>query len=566
LLDEGTVNGVMVGAANGWNGQRAAHQILARYFHTLRHMKARQAIYRGFYFLRNKTAASRQNLHLVPIDRIQERLSLDPPIPARQCLDERSFTYLNRSLRFNGPVDWNYSGFGKLWEYNLNYFDFLNQPEIGPEKGLGLIYEFMERIHSSRVGLESYPICLRTINWIKFLSRFGISDRKIDGSLRAQVRILRKNLEYHIMGNHLLENGFALLYGSFYFRDRELFRKARKLLTAEMAEQILSDGGHFELSPMYHQIILDRLLDCVNLVQSNPSLHHHLEGSAENEAAFLGLLKEKASLMLGWMRQMTFGNGRIPLLNDSAESVAPGSADLFEYAGRLGIEETNTHLSESGYRKMSDKGIEILMDVGRIGPDYIPGHAHADTFNFLLHLEGLPVIIDTGTSTYENGPMRSWQRSTRAHNTVEIDGEDQSEMWGSHRVARRARVRELREDRKTIEAMHDGYRRLPGKPCHRRKWSIRERSLEVCDTIEGNFREAAGRFHFHHEARIHLRQEDAGSGEVLLHNGITLAWRVLEGAARIVETVCHPEFNVTIPNSCLEVPFQGRRIRVELTW
>lgn len=35
-----------------------------------------------------------------------------------------------------------------------------------------------------------------------------------------------------------------------------------------------------------------------------------------------------------------------------------------------------------------------------IGPDYIPGHAHADTFNYELRIDGVPFIVDTGISTY----------------------------------------------------------------------------------------------------------------------------------------------------------------------
>jgi uncharacterized heparinase superfamily protein len=97
-----------------------------------------------------------------------------------------------------------------------------------------------------------------------------------------------KNLEYHLLGNHLLENGFALLFAAVLFPESPLSRKAEEIIRAELGEQILADGAHFELSPMYHQIILDRLLESINILQSN-NLFSQL----------LPVLCDKASVMLG---------------------------------------------------------------------------------------------------------------------------------------------------------------------------------------------------------------------------------------------------------------------------
>ena len=75
------------------------------------------------------------------------------------------------------------------------------------EQGLELIRKFISQISDNREGLEPYPISLRGINWIKFLTIHDISDKEIDFSLYAQYQILLDNLEYHLLGNHLLENG-----------------------------------------------------------------------------------------------------------------------------------------------------------------------------------------------------------------------------------------------------------------------------------------------------------------------------------------------------------------------
>ena len=129
--------------------------------------------------------------------------------------EAQKFVFLNLPHDFTKEIDWNYGGFGKLWTYNLNYFDFLNQENTNTEKVLGLISDYIARESRLKDGLEPYPISLRGINWIKFLSRNGIKEQKIDETLYRHYQILCSNIEYHLLGNHLLENGFSLYFDGF---------------------------------------------------------------------------------------------------------------------------------------------------------------------------------------------------------------------------------------------------------------------------------------------------------------------------------------------------------------
>ncbi len=166
-------------------------------------------------------------------------------IQALNRYSNKRFTFLNLSKEFD-KIDWNYSKFGKLWTYNLNYFDFLNQKGFSKREGKELIYDFIDNIEDIKDGLEPYPISLRGINWIKFLSRFDIKDKKIDDTLLAQYYILLDNLEYHLLGNHLLENGFSLLWGGIYFNDDKLLKKAEEILiTRTSCNKYSVDGAHF---------------------------------------------------------------------------------------------------------------------------------------------------------------------------------------------------------------------------------------------------------------------------------------------------------------------------------
>ena len=339
-----------------------------------------------------------------------KRLNFYPSISFPNLNSNKSFEFLNLKKEFHDEIDWNWIAYGRLWAYNLNYFEYLNQSNMTPEMGVNLIESFIEQIPKCKIGLEPYPVSLRTLNWIKFFQKYQIQNQKFDSILFAQLHLLTKRLEYHLLGNHLLENGIALLFGAYYFNDNEFYKKAKKILIPQLEEQILNDGAHFELSPMYHSIILFRLLDCYNLVLNNEYFSGELAV----------VLKEKIEAMISWLNEITFQNGDIPLMNDSTFKNAPSTRQLIDYALALGLDiSKQITLKDSGYRKLRSPKFELVADVGSIGPDYQPGHAHADTFNFELHINKRPVIVDTGTSTYEINNIRFYERSTAAHNTVD---------------------------------------------------------------------------------------------------------------------------------------------------
>ncbi len=455
---------------------------------TVSYLKLIQIYFRLYYFLRNRLRKATHFTYKFKKDSVSSTLKFQNSIFLQEAYKNDTFEFLNLSVSFENEIDWNYKKYGKLWTYNLTYFDYLNQKDIALDDGLKLMKNFINNMSSIQDGLEPFPISLRSINWIKFLLRHKIKDKTIDDSLYAQYYMLVDNLEYHLLGNHLLENGFSLLFGACYFDDKFLLQKAEEILFRELNEQILKDGAHFELSPMYHQIMLFRVLDCVNLAQNN---------SSENTNELLKFLKTKASMMLAWLDNITFTNGNIPLFNDSAINITPDSKLLFDYAEKLNIKFQNIPMKECGYRKFKNELYECIVDVGNIGPDYIPGHAHADTFNFELCIDKQPIVVDTGISTYEANERRTIERSTTSHNTVEINKTSQSEVWGGFRVANRAYATKIQETTHGIKATHNGYEKKYTL-LHEREFVFDRNTLEIVDTIK-SFKEymAIARIHFH---------------------------------------------------------------------
>lgn len=518
---------------------------IIRLFNTIKYLKLIQIYYRFFYYIRNWFRRVGGFSYSLSIPSQSLNLSLAQSIPSNNSYTDTIFTFLNISHKFDDKIDWNFSDFGKLWTYNLTYFEYLNQKLISKEIALSLINDFIDQIYSLEDGLEPFPISLRGINWIKFISQHNINDQKIDDSLYAQFKMLLNNLEYHLLGNHLLENGFSLLFGAYYFQDDVFYLKAKKILMQELNEQVLRDGAHFELSPMYHQIMLFRVLDCINLVKRNDWKNQEL----------LELLKGKAEVMLGWINSITFENGKIPLLNDSANKIAPTTEELNKYAYKLlsDIEEDFKkskieRLSDSGYRKRKNDKYEIVVDVGNIGPDYIPGHAHSDMFSFELYVHGHPLIVDTGISTYEANEKRQLERSTRSHNTVEINAENQSEMWGGFRVANRAKIIRFDETEASIEATHDGYQKKG--IWHTRKFIFGAGGITIYDRIEGKKTcTSIAYLHFHPEIDVQLDENN----RILCNNCLIRFSEVKEVLLEPYEYA--PEFNKTIASVCARIIF-----------
>jgi hypothetical protein len=189
---------------------------------------------------------------------------------------------------------------------------------------------------------------------------------------------------------------------------------------------------------------------------------------------------------------------------------------------------------------LHDRGF-ALVDVGPACPDDLPAHAHADLFSFELSLDGHRFIVDSGVGEYQAGPWRESYRSTRAHNTLAVDGEDQIECWSSFRVARRARV----FDREVIEAplvrgvtaRHDGYARL-ASPVHVRRTFVElaGQAWLVLDRLEGS---GVHRWDSFVHSAPDVRIEIAEPGYARLTRGskhLTIAWFGVQHAAVIKGT------------------------------
>lgn len=536
-------------------------------FNTVKYLKVGQVLNR----VKRKFIKPKVNLLDIP----ENSYPLSKVEPVIQCSQrmhgESSFKFLNKEFILKTPEDWNAKGQDKLWLYNLHYFDDLNA--INSEQRAiwhgNLIQNWIDdNPLGFGNGWEPYPSSLRIVNWIKWsLTSCDLKKEWLD-SLAIQVRFLSQNLEYHLLGNHLFANAKALIFAGLYFKGSEAndwLQSGVRILNKELPEQVLADGGNFELSPMYHAIFLEDLLDIINIYQVyNKTLPDNIVSITIQ--------------MLEWLKVMCHPDGEMAFFNDSTLGIAPTLDELLNYAKRLGVTCSNskaskfTHLKESGYIRVNKGELAIIADVAEIGADYIPGHGHADVLSFELSLFGARIIVNPGISTYESGTNRNMQRGTQAHSTITIDDTDSSEVWGGFRVAKRAKVFNTNNIKKgdnvKFSACHDGYKKLNGKVIHCREWNVSKNLLEIMDDITGSGKhKISSVLPLHPEVIVCNTQDDSVELQVK-GKKIKISFTG-KGSLLVRESQYHPEFGLSIDNKNIIYNYNGSlpfKSSIKVSW
>lgn len=490
------------------------------------------------------------------------------------------FRFLNVERQLEFPAGWTDPGAERLWLYNLHYFDDLVASGFAERAAWhqALIERWIaDNPPAAGVGWEPFPTSLRIANWVKWAAHGGeLPPHGLD-SLAVQLRWLERRLEYHLLGNHLLTNAWALVLGGLFFTGPEADRwlgAGWQIYDRQLPEQILPDGGHYERSPMYHSAVLEQLLD---VVAASEACAERLPNSARERVQ---QLSDTIARMRAYLAAVVHPDGQIALFNDAALDIAPDPGQLEAYARRLGLPELAplapgvTQLADSGYVRIEQGPAVAILDVAPLGPDFLPGHAHADTLSFELSLFGRRLIVNSGTSTYADGPLREWQRSTAAHNTLELAGESSSEMWGSFRVGRRARAQCLSAEEQTradggtrllVSGMHDGYRHLDPDFTQARVWILEQGSLCFSDAVWGQAGDwpAVSRLHLHPEVELEPSTGEAGEVVAFQLAGHGGRIRAAGRSIHVEPSRYYPRFGVCQENRCLEFDSRGANVRIE---
>lgn len=390
-------------------------------------------------------------------------------------------------------------------------------------------------------------LAIRIINWVWAIELIRPSGVVDDALLRQVYPIAYRHLwdvqrqysRYSSANNHLIGEAAGVYVGASYFRSirtaNQWRAEAKAILIAEMASQVHADGVHMELATGYQLFVMQFFL---------------IVGLAGRESGdeFPRDYWDRLEKMFDYVAALCEG-GTPPLFNDAddgyvldlggekgdARLMIGAAAVVFDRAdfGRLAGDQTEAALWLTGNRPKiresaqpdvntlaprafadagvyllqtgpsGGKNISVAFDAGALGFGRIAAHGHADALSFTLRVNGLEFLVDPGTYDYFTHPeWRRYFKSTRAHNTIEIDGLDQSESLGLFLWGRRAVTRcTLWEDGASavrIEAAHDGYERLASPVTHRRKVVLDKatRHTTVSDHLIGHGQHMVHQ-HFH---------------------------------------------------------------------
>lgn len=389
-------------------------------------------------------------------DLLRDSLSQSERDRYRNLVDDAidgTLTFLNRSIDFGDEIDWNHElldEYPLLWRLKLQSFEFLEWAVLGfddPSEAEDIHAQFQRWLlswaESNPIGDTKYlrrswiphSVSLRVLNWSRYAAWCEQADIPVDDRLYRQIfknaLFLKNHIEFEVGGNHLIENAIALVVAGVLFENHETGWMETGLEVLEQAgeTQFLADGGHFERSPMYHIMVLQRYATAYNLLSRRDDPSSRLKATTERASGFL--------------REITGPDGEIPLLNDSVhgEQISARSCQSYINACDLQPEEVSlNHPTGSGYRKLVTDDSTLLIDVGEVGPPHLPAHSHNDQLSVLLWIDDVPVLTDTGVYDYAPTSRRQYSRSVSAHNTAQYDETEPIQIGGRYLMGKRTTI------------------------------------------------------------------------------------------------------------------------------
>jgi len=407
---------------------------------------------------------------------------------------------------------------------------------------------------------------IRLINWVWAADLIrpsglvaGEFRRRLLGSVDRHIwEIDRKYSKGSSANNHVVGEAAGAFVAASYFpylkRATRWRRRAERVLLERLLDLTCGDGGLREQAVGYHLFVLQFAVVASLVARwTGREFPAEFTSRVEKMFEFLGALSEGGDALpmfgdaddgyvldlggpprdaRGWLSvgALLFGRGDFKAQASGYRQPARwlcgrGGAQRFEEIdtqpagaaiGSRAFPETGLYLLQCG-RCGRDDRISVAFDCGAHGFGSIAAHAHADALSFTLRAFGTDVLVDPGTYDYfSHRRWRDYFRSTRAHNTVVVDGRDQSEMQGLFLWGERARARCLawspNQAGGKVIGEHDGYRYLEDPVNHRRTLELdgAARRLTVWDELVGSGRhDVVVYFHLAEQCRIRSQEGNA---------------------------------------------------------
>lgn len=495
---------------------------------------------------------------------LSERLEFLPnPVDTQFIEDEVQFNYLNLPMMLTVGQDWKpYNELPLLWKYKFNYLDELGTLHLTEDQKVLIIESWIKSNPlGDPVSWDPYPISLRLFNILKFIMNSKRESNQFLNSLWEQFFYLSESVEKHLYANHIFENYKTLAcVGRFLFlktgskKVERIYQSSLKKFKEECKEQFLSDGVHFEVSPMYHGILLEGLIDFKKIMSSlgepPPPLFNEL------------ILKALKAYSL-----MFHLDNKISQLGDSMIKGARSISQLKDYANTCGnfnyTLRAEALMEESGIFRKETRSYSFITDVGQVAHRYAIGHSHADDLTYEVVLPNGRLVVDTGISTYENSIRRLEERSTASHNTVAFDNKSSSEVWSAFRLARKSTTNlnyySSQGQKSFLKAESKHY----FGALHGREYVLNENEISIEDCIDGNFKDAFSFIHFHPEVKV--ERKSSNTFELKIKEMLVSELVIGEGNASLSDFDFAEDFYVLRKAKYLKIGPVGNKIKYKFS-
>lgn len=355
--------------------------------------------------------------------------------------------------KFEGEIDWTLDPINyREWPWQLNrHQDWVNLDRAyrrtGDEKyAREFVSQLMDWLHKCPVptdGDGNWSHTWRTIEagiragqtWMDVYHNFLISpsftDDAIVGMVKSFAEHARHLMKHPTTGNWLTMEMNGLMHvGVMFpeFRESPEWREfAAQKVYEELDRQVYPDGAQIELSTGYHHVSLGNLSAAWQIA--------HLNG-VEMPADYVA----KIERMYDYDLNASMPGGTLPGLNDAGRTdikadlakgltFYPDRKDLEWVAtdGKSGVKPSvgSIALPFAGQLVMragwDADDLYLLMDAGPFGY----GHQHEDALSFVIYSQGKYHLVDAGNYPYDSSEWRKYVLSTRSHNTIRVDGQDQ---------------------------------------------------------------------------------------------------------------------------------------------
>ena len=384
--------------------------------------------------------------------------------------------------------------------------------------------------------------------------------RRFMRSLTRQVRFLRHNAAEARDGAPHLQVTIALTYATLCMASQERhIRAVTKRLGDELDEQVLPDGGHISRNP---GVIIELLLDLLPLKQA----------FASRNVPPPPQLLNAIDRMMPMLRFFRHDDGSFALFNGMGPTAPDLIATILAYDDVRG--EPISNASHSGYQRLKQNNLLVLMDTGTPPPMGVSQEAHAGCLAFEFCAGGHRIVVNCGVPAINKESWRQVARATPAHSTVTFNNASSCifreegafrELIGVPIIDGPSRVSLARNehgDSLVLRASHDGYGRFG--VIHQRAVMLTAggNKLEGEDVFMpthgemlplGALDEFAVRFHLHPAVKASRRSDGYGAMLVLpnkdvwtfdshedrveLEEGVYLGGS--EGPRRTVQLVIH---------------------------